>query len=599
VSNLDLAVIGNCTYGGLINRNGRLVWACLPHFQDDPVFCSLLNDNDNDNDINTAFGFFDIVLEGQVKAEQSYLHNTAVLVTTLYDDEGGAIEITDFAPRFKHLGRMFRPMQMVRLVRPVSGYPRIRVRLRPACGYGRAWPKTTRGSNHIRYVAPDLTLRCTTNAPVSYVLKEAAFVLEEPITILLGPDDPLTTPIVEVGREFLEKTIDYWHEWSRFLSIPFEWQKAVIRAAITLKLCSFEESGAIIAALTTSIPESPHSQRNWDYRFCWLRDSYFVVQALNRLGATATMEQYLNYITNIVASSEDGHLQPVYGITLESELTEEIVPNLSGYRNMGPVRKGNQAFEHIQNDVYGSVILASTQVFFDERLTRPGDIDLFRMLERVGGKCLDLYDKPDAGLWEFRTMAKVHTHSSVVCWASIDRLAKIAERIGEDDRMIYWREKANHMHKKIVANTFNEELGTFVESWGGSDVDGSLLLMLELGFMLPSDPRFANTVEAIGTKLRHGNHLYRYVSKDDFGEPEVAFNVCTFWYIDALAALGKREEACALFENILNCRNHVGLLSEDINPDTGELWGNFPQSYSMVGIINSAMQLSKSWKEAF
>ena len=595
MSNLDLAVIGNCTYGGLIDRNGRLVWACLPHFQDDPVFCSLLNDSDKEG----TFGFFDIVLEGQIKSEQKYLHNTAVLVTTLYDNKGGAIEITDFAPRFKRLSRMFRPMLMVRLVRPVSGYPRIRIRIRPAYGYGRTWPLTTRGSNHIRYVAPDQTMRCTTNAPVSYVLKEASFVLEEPITILLGPDESLATPIVEAGREFLEETINYWHEWSRYLSIPFEWQKAVIRAAITLKLCSFEESGAIIAALTTSIPESPHSERNWDYRFCWLRDSYFVVQALNRLGATATMEQYLNYIANIVASTENGHLQPVYGITLEPELTEEIVTGLNGYRGMGPVRKGNQAFEHIQNDVYGSVILASTQVFFDERLTRPGDINLFRMLERVGEKCLDLYDKPDAGLWEFRTMAKVHTHSSVVCWAGVDRLAKIAERIGEDDRMIFWRGKADRMHEEIVANTFNEELGTFVESWGGSDVDGSLLLMLELGFMPSADPRFANTVEAIGAKLRHGDHLYRYVSKDDFGHPEVAFNVCTFWYIDALAAIGKREEACALFENMLQCTNHVGLLSEDINPDTGELWGNFPQTYSMVGIINSAMQLSKSWKEAF
>jgi len=599
MSNLDLAVIGNCTYGGLINRNGRLVWACLPHFQDDPVFCSLLNDQGHENDEERAFGFFDVVLEGQVKCEQNYIHNTAVLVTRLYDNKGGTIEITDFAPRFKRLGRMFRPMMMVRLVRPVSGYPRIRIRLRPAYGYGRAWPLTTRGSNHIRYVGPDLTLRCTTNAPVSYVLSEVPFVLEEPITILLGADESLTAPIVETGREFLEETISYWHEWSRYLSIPFEWQKAVIRAAITLKLCSFEESGAIIAALTTSIPESPHSERNWDYRFCWLRDSYFVVQALNRLGATATMEQYLNYIANIVANSKNGHLQPVYGITLESELTEEIVTTLSGYRAMKPVRKGNQAYEHIQNDVYGSVILASTQVFFDERLTRSGDIDLFRMLEQVGENCLHLYDKPDAGLWEFRTLAKVHTHSSVVCWAGVDRLAKIAQRIGEDDRTVFWREKSERMHEDIIANAFNEELGTFVESWGGHDVDGSLLLMLELGFVAPSDPRFANTVEAIGTQLRHGEHLYRYVSKDDFGEPEVAFNICTFWYIDALAALGKREEACALFENMLQCTNHLGLLSEDIDPDSGELWGNFPQTYSMVGIINSAMQLSKSWKEAF
>jgi len=595
MSDLNLAVIGNCSYGGLIDRNGRLVWACLPHFQDDPIFCSLLNDNGEEG----KFGFFDISLEGQVRSEQYYHHNTAVLVTKLYNDNGGAVEITDFAPRFKRLKRIFRPMAMVRLVKPLSGYPRIRVRLRPAYNYGAASPPTTRGSNHIRYVMPDITLRCSTDGPVSFILQETPFVLEEPFTILLGPDEPLVSPIDESGREFLEETIEYWHEWSRYLSIPFEWQKEVIRAAITLKLSSFEESGAIIAALTTSIPEAPNSARNWDYRYCWLRDSYFVVQALNRLGATATMEQYLNYITNIIAGSQDGNLQPVYGITLEKNLAEETVDTLAGYRGMGPVRKGNQAHEHIQNDIYGSVILAATQTFFDERLSRPGDENLFRLLEAVGMKCLAFFDKPDAGLWELRTRAKIHTHSSVVCWAGVDRLSKIASSFGQNARATFWREKADAMHGIIIKNAFNSELNTFVESWGGTDVDGSLLLMLELGFLSSTDSRFASTVEAIGRKLRHGNHLYRYVSDDDFGRPEMAFNICTFWYIDALAAIGKREEAHELFENMLECRNHVGLLSEDIDPDSGELWGNFPQTYSMVGVINSAMQLSKSWEEAF
>jgi len=594
MSDLNLAVIGNCSYGGLIDRNGRLVWACLPHFQDDPIFCSLLNDNSEEK----AFGFFDISLEGQVRSEQYYHHNTAVLVTKLYSDNGAAIEITDFAPRFKRLKRIFRPMAMVRMVKPLFGYPRIQIRLRPAYNYGGAWPQTTRGSNHIRYVMPDVTLRCTTDGPVSYILDEVPFVLEETFTIHLGPDEPLTSPIVETGREFLEETIEYWTEWSRYLSIPFEWQKEVIRAAITLKLSSFEESGAIIAALTTSIPESPDSARNWDYRYCWLRDSYFVVQALNRLGTTATMEQYLNYITNIIAGAEDGNLQPVYGITLEKNLTEETVDSLSGYRGMGPVRKGNQAHEHIQNDVYGSVILAATQTFFDERLTRPGDENLYRLLETVGMKCLELFNKPDAGLWELRTKAKVHTHSSVICWAGADRLSKIAGSIGQKVRANFWREKADAMQNTINKKAFNTELNTFVESWDGTEVDASLLLILELGFVAPDDPRFASTVEAIGDKLMHGDHLYRYVSEDDFGRPEMAFNICTFWYIDALAAIGKREEAHKLFENILRCRNHVGLLSEDIDPNSGELWGNFPQTYSMVGIINSAMQLSKTWKEA-
>jgi GH15 family glucan-1,4-alpha-glucosidase len=596
MSDLDLAVIGNCTFGGLIDRNGRLVWACLPHFDSDPIFCRLLDDG---GDGDEESGFFDVTLEDQVRSEQHYIHNTAVLVTTLYDANGGAVEITDFAPRFRRLDRSFRPMAMVRKVNLLKGYPRVRVKLRPAHGYGADRPHTTRGSNHIRYVMPHLTLRCTTDGPVSYILDEVPFVLEEAFTMLLGPDESLASPIIETTREFFERTCDYWHEWTRYLSIPFEWQAPVIRAAITLKLCSFEETGAIIAAMTTSIPEAPNSTRNWDYRFCWLRDGYFVVQALNRLGATKTMEGYLNYITNIVASATNGHLQPVYGITLKSRLTEDLMETLAGYRGMGPVRKGNQAYEHIQNDVYGSVIMAATQVFFDERLTRRGDVALFERLEQVGHKCLEMYDAPDASLWELRTRAKVHTYSSAMCWAGADRLAKIAGHLGLKERASFWRDQANTMHLAIMENAFDERQNSFVESWGGSDLDGSLLLLLELGFVDASDPRFVGTVDAIGKQLKRGNHLFRYAAEDDLGTPETAFTICTFWYIDALGALGRHDEARAMFENMIRLRNHAGLLSEDIDPDTGEMWGNFPQTYSMVGLINSAMQLSKRWRDAF
>lgn len=595
MTDLNLAIIGNCSFGGLINRDGRLVWACLPQFDGDPVFCSLLDDRE----LGEETGFFDVVLEGQVRSEQHYIHNTAVLVTTLHDRHGGAVEITDFAPRFKRLDRAFRPMMFIRSVRPVTGYPRIRIRLRPVYGYAASRPLKTRGSNHIRYVMPDMTMRCTTNAPVSYILDEVPFVLEDGVTLLLGPDEPLLAPLAETTREFFEKTCDFWHEWSRYLSIPFEWQDAVIRAAITLKLCSFEETGAIIAAMTTSIPEAPHSARNWDYRYCWIRDGYLVVQALNRLGATKTMEDYLNYVTNIVSSAGDGNLQPVYGISLQTELIEELIDTLSGYRGMGPVRKGNQAYEHIQNDVYGSVIMAATQAFFDERLTRKGDETLFKRLQTVAHKCIEMFDKPDAGLWELRTKAKVHTYSSAMCWAGADRMARIADHLGLAEDAAYWRGHADVMHTAILENAFDAEQNTFVESWGGTDLDSSLLLLLELGFIDAADPRFVGTVDAVGARLKRGHHLFRYAMEDDFGMPETAFTICTFWYIDALAAIGRRDEARAMFENMLHSRNHLGLLSEDIDPDTAELWGNFPQTYSLVGLINSAMRLSKSWRDAF
>ena len=594
MSNLDLAVIGNCGYSALIDSRGRIVWSCLPRFDGDPVFSSLINDDDED-----GRGFFDVTIDDLARSEQRYLRNSAILVTTLFDSHDSAVEITDFAPRFKQFGRSYRPIMVVRQIRPAAGNPRIRVRLRPTVDYGSRVPDITHGSNHIRYVMPAMTLRLTTDAPVTYVLDEVPFVLEEACTLILGPDESFDRPVGEAGRSFRENTDEYWREWARYLSVPFEWQEAVIRAAITLKLCSFEESGAIVAAMTTSIPEAPDTGRNWDYRYCWLRDAYFVVHALNRLGATRTMEEFLRYIANIAAAAVSDHLQPVYGITQAARLTERADTALSGYRAMGPVRVGNQAFEHIQNDVYGSVVLAATQMFFDHRLVHPGTARVFERLEAIGEQAVKVFDQPDAGLWEFRSIAKVHTFSAVMCWAACDRLAKIARRLDFAERAELWRGHAKRMRGVISEKAWNAELGAFAESFGGDDTDASLLLLHEVGFLAADDPRFAGTVAAVEKTLRYGDFLFRYRTPDDFGAPETAFTICTFWYIDALAALGRYEEARRLFENVLSCRNHVGLLSEDLDPDTRELWGNFPQTYSMVGLISSAMRLSRSWEEAF
>lgn len=594
MSSLDLALIGNGTFAALLDPRARVAWACLPRFDGDPVFCSLLAGNDP-----PTGGFYEIELLGFARARQAYEPNTAVVRTELVAQDEGAVEIVDFCPRFKQFNRMFRPPMIVRRLRPISGAPRIRVRLRPAVNYGSHPAERTRGSNHIRYLHPDATMRLTTDLPVTYIGEETAFVLDRPATLVLGPDETLTAPVADVARTFHERTTEYWREWCRYLALPFEWQQAVIRAAITLKLCNFEETGAIIAAMTTSIPEAPNSGRNWDYRFCWLRDSFFVVHALNRLGATATMEGYLAYITNIAANSADGYLQPVYGIAHEERLHERAVPTLAGYRGMGPVTVGNEAYRQIQNDGYGSVVLAAAQSFFDERLDRRGDEIQFRRLERLGEQAVRRWDQPDAGLWEFRSRASVHTYSSLLCWAACDRLARIADKLGLDERARYWREHADTIRAGILARAWNEKTGAFAATLGGSDVDASLLLMAELGFVSPSDARFQGTLAAVEKRLRRGKHLIRYDGPDDFGVPAVAFNVCTFWYIDALSRVGRIEEARALFENLLACRNPMGLLAEDIDPESHELWGNIPQTYSMVGLINSAMRLSKPWEQAF
>ncbi len=589
---LDLALIGNCTIGALIDERARITWGCFPRFDGDPMFCALLRDSDD-------YGYFGIDLADCERTEQHYLENTAILVTCLYDRHGGSIEVVDFAPRFHLHGRTFRPMMLVRRIRRLGGSPRLTLRLRPACDEGASRPELTWGSNHIRYVAPALTLRLTTDASLTAIMQETSFFLEDTITLLLGSDETVNEATGEVGRRFLEETTQYWREWVRNLGIPFEWQGAVIRSAITLKLNAYDDTGAIIAAMTTSIPEAAGSTRNWDYRYCWLRDSYFVINALNRLGATRTMERYLAYIINLAADAGGGPLQPVYGIDGRAELHEREVQALAGYRGMGPVRTGNLAYRQVQHDVYGSAILAATHVFFDQRLTRRGDEALFHRLEALGEQAIRCHDQPDAGLWELRGSARVHTFSAVMCWAACDRLAKIAHQLGLPDRVTYWLEQAQTIHSTINRRAWNDTRGTFVSTFEGEALDASLLLLVEVGFLDRSDPRFAATVSAIEKELRHGDFIFRYTEKDDFGEPENAFILCTFWYINALAALDRREEAGVLFERLLACRNRHGLLAEHIDPVSGELWGNFVQTYSMVGLINAAIRLSIRWDQAF
>ena len=585
---LDLGVVGNGSVSALIEPTGRIVWCCLPSFNGDPVFCSLLSPAIGDR------GFFDIVLDGAASSTQQYVDNTAVLVTRIVAADGSAIEIVDFAPRFKQHGRIFHPMSLVRSIRPLAGAPRVTFRLRPLVAYGARAPERTFGSNHLRFLLEDVVLRATTDAPLPMLRDELPFLLDHEMHIVLGPDETLTEAPARLARDALDATIDYWREWVRYLSIPAEWQEAVIRAAITLKLCQYEGTGAIVAAMTTSIPEAPRSARNWDYRYCWLRDAAFVVRALNRLGATRSMEEYLRYIFNLAVAA-DGELAPVYGIHFERELIESEAANLKGYRGMGPVRVGNDAWRQRQHDVYGSVVLGAMQLFFDRRLNVVGDAAAFARLEHAGESAWRLHDSPDAGLWEFRGRAAIHTYSSVMSWVACDRLARIAAHLGLDERERVWRERAEHVRAVVLKRAVHPERGYFVDAFDGEGLDASLLLLADLGFVAADDPRYRATVDAIGSALLRGPHMFRYVS-DDFGAPETSFTICSFWYADALAATGRVDEARALFEKLLAGRNALGLLSEDTHPESGELWGNFPQTYSLVGLINTAMRLSRSWE---
>ncbi|MCR5871067.1 MULTISPECIES: glycoside hydrolase family 15 protein [unclassified Sphingomonas] len=591
--NLDLWPIGNCQVSALIDRTGRFVWACVPKVDGDPLFASLLDGRDPRSD--DAVGLWAIDLEDCATVEQHYLTNTPILITRMTDSNGSAIEITDFCPRFERLGRMYRPVAFARIVRPVAGSPRICVRLRPTRNWGDPAVLTTAGSNHIRYLLDGMQLRLSTNAPVGLLMDERCFRVERPLHFFLGPDESFAGNLATTVDEMADYTRYHWQNWARGLATPFEWQDVVIRSAITLKLCQHEETGAIVAALTTSIPEHANSGRNWDYRYCWIRDAYYTVQALNRVGALDVLEGYLAYLRNIVDQAKGGHIQPLYGVQGECVLIESEAPRLAGYRGMGPVRVGNLAYEQVQHDAYGQIVLSNVQAFFDQRLFRMAGREDFDALARVGERAVELFDKPDAGLWELRTRQSVHTYSAAMCWAACDRLANAAERLGMESERSVWQERADRMRRAIEDAAWRPDTNRMSATFSGDDLDASLIQLLDLRFMAPDDARFRGTLEAVEQGLRRGSHMLRYATEDDFGLPETAFNVCTFWLIEALHFTGRDADARALFAEMLERRTAAGLLSEDIDPVTGELWGNYPQTYSLVGMINCAVLLSKPW----
>ncbi len=587
MSTLQQGIIGNGTVAALIDPEGGMSWLCLPRLDGEPVFNALLGGG----------GRFSVELEGMATATQTYDRNTAILETVLEAENGSAVKVIDFAPRFVDRGRLFRPASVVRRIEPICGMPMVRVHLSADTASGAKGMPARRGVSHVSFLDETCGFRVTTDAPLSYIMDGRSFVLDRPRSFILGPDESLSDAVGVMAQDWLERTGEQWRDWSRRLATPPEWQAAVIRAAITLKLCVYEETGGIVAALTTSIPEHEGSQRNWDYRFCWLRDAYFTVTALNRLSAVGTLERYLGYLRNTVAHTRGGHIQPVFGIALEEDLTEEIPGHLPGYRGHAPVRFGNQAAEHVQHDVYGHVILGASQAFFDDRLlSKAGPLE-FEHFEQVGERAYLVYNTPDAGIWEYRGREAVHTSSAIMCWAACDRLGRIAECLGRSDRATLWHERAEEIRGVVLEKAWNDQRQAFTGAFGGEALDASVLLMAEIGFIDPMDARFIATVERIDAELREGYHVYRYRTADDFGAPKTAFTACTFWHIDALARIGRTDDARAMFEDVLAHRNRLGLLSEDIDTKTGELWGNFPQTYSMVGIINAANRLSRSWED--
>ena len=581
-----LGIVGNCSYSALL-RDGSVEWLCWPRPDSSFVFGPLL-----DRERGGAF-----TVEGidATDVRQEYVENTNVL-RTVFRCSGGEFELLDFAPRFQLYDRFFKPSMFVRILRPLSGEPRARVRCHPVYEYGLIETRYWRASNHIEFTGFPVPVRLTTNVPLTYVEDEQPFLLEEDRHLVLTWGEPLEVGLEETAERFLERTLDYWRRWVKHTRVPRDYQSEVIRSALTLKLHQYEDTGALLAATTTSLPEHPGSGRTWDYRFCWLRDAYFTLNALERLGHSEEMERFLGYLRNL-AEERHGALQPVYRISGASDAAERELEHLAGYRGEQPVRIGNQAFEHVQNDVYGEMVLAVSRLFLDTRFAGevppPTAVEIVQeLVDQIEGRL----EEPDAGLWEFRGRTRLHSFAVLMHWAGARRAVEVAETLGAAGLAAQARKVETQAAELLDTRCWNDEVGALTQVAGEPQLDAALLLAVHLGYLEPDDPRATSHVDAIRSALSvDGGLLRRYTTPDDFGEPQAVFTVCTFWLVEALAILGRTTEARELFERLLGLHNGLGLYSEDILPDTLEQSGNFPQTYSHVGLINAAFRLSRKW----
>jgi GH15 family glucan-1,4-alpha-glucosidase len=582
-----LGIVGNCSYSALLDR-GSVEWMCWPRPDSSFVVGPLLD--------RERGGTFVVEGVGTTGAVQEYVENTNVLRTT-FSGPGGSFELLDFAPRFALYDRHFKPLMLVRILRPLEGEPRAVVRCRPVYDYGETPSRSWRASNHIQFTDLPTPVRLTTNVPLSYVEEERPFLLERDHHLVLTWGEPLETGLEETTERFLERTVDYWRRWVKGTRTPRDYQREVIRSALVLKLHQYEDTGALLAATTTSLPEHPGSGRTWDYRYCWLRDAYFTLNALERLGHNDEMERFLVFLRNL-AEEKAGELQPAYTISGNGEAPERELPWLAGYRGEQPVRVGNQAFEHVQNDVYGEMILAVSRLFLDARFA--GQVPPRTALGLVA-RLLDQIDRrleePDAGPWELRGVNRLHGFSVLTHWAGAQRAVEVAEALGDVALRARAADVQARAARVLETRCWNADLGALTQAAEGKHLDAVLLLAVQLGFFPPDDPRADSHVNAIRRALRvDGDLLCRYAAPDDFGKPVAAFTVCSFWLAEALALLGRHDEGRELFEHLLGLHNGLGLYSEDILPGSLEQSGNFPQTYSHVGLINAAFRLSRRWE---
>lgn len=580
----DMGLIGNCAFMSYINTKAEVKWMCWPRFDSSFIFGGLIDEEKGGN-------FSIIPNTDYYDTEQKYIENTNVLETTFTSDSS-SFKVTDFAPRFEQNARVYKPLMMIRKIEPIKGTPRIKISCNPVGDYGKTKPEVSQGSSHIRYTGLGSQVRLSTNIPLNFVMDEDVFVLNEPKYLILTYGVPLEGPIEETAEDFLRKTIRYWRDWAKSTSIGYMYQKEIIRSGLLLKIKQYEDTGAIVAAGTTSLPEHPGSGRNWDYRFCWMRDTYYTLNAFNHIGHFEELERYFHYIENVTVS-EEGRFQPLYAIDGKKKLTE-IEMDLAGYKvgNNKPVRVGNDAYTHIQNDVYGQVIVSLLPLYVDQRFIAEERVKSDRLIMHALKMIDKTMDEKDAGLWEFRNLAQEHCYTFLFHWAGASAALKIA-RFHKHEEMF---KLATRLQKEAIAKIeqCNIDGKYYSQAIGTDRFDASCLQLISMRYLDPSSDLAKSHLKEMEKALKaEGGLFYRYKHADDFGEVSSTFLICGFWYVEALAEVGRVEEAMEYFEDLSRYANHVGLLSEDVDAATGSQWGNFPQAYSHVGQINAAYRINK------
>ncbi len=597
MKSLNYGIIGNCLSAALISETGSIDWCCLPNFNSSSIFARLLDDRKGGN--------FEFIVDKQYKISQSYIRRTNILVTK-YERDSDKFEVVDFMPRYVTDYRSYySPPDIIRYIKHKSGRPSFKINYNPRLEYAKYDTKTVIQEYYIK----SFTIKGIYDSVYLYTnLDKEKVVAKEEIEItddaffLLSYNQKILNQSVDRAYLKLQRTKVYWLDWSERTKSFGKYNNEILRSSLLLKLLSYDKSGAVIAAPTTSLPEKIGDIRNWDYRFCWLRDASMVIKVMTCLGHYRVAKRYLDFIIDIIPD-KDEKIQVMYGINREKNLTERILGHLSGYENSTPVRIGNDAFRQKQNDIYGILMDVIYQHFKIFETSLDNSEALWTITRSIVKTVNRNWKKPDRGIWEIRKTQKHFTFSKVLCWVALDRAIRVASLINKSDYVKGWSGIANAIKKDIFDNAWDEELQSYTQSYGSKDMDAANLLMETYGFIDAADPRYISTVKNTYKYLSENGLMYRYKNEDDFGLPSSSFTVCNFWLINSLHRIGEREQAVRLFEQILKYSNHLGLFSEDIDFKTKRLLGNFPQAYSHLALIETAINLSlrgeKNHEESF